>query len=419
MKKTLLSVAAGAVAASSYTATAEASPYKVQSGDSLWSIALKHNTTIAALKSYNQLTSSVIFPDQVLQTSPDSTPAKPAVKSTYVQPASAYTVKTGDFLSKIAHQHGISLQNLMKWNNLNTTLIYPGDVLNVTDPENASETPAPKTETTRPKAPAPAPAPKPAQNQTTYKVIPGDYLGKISSKFDVSVSDLKKWNDLESDLIFAGQLLKVIEKAAHAPEQPAATPPPPKPAPAPAPEPKQISSSRPEVYQVQSGDYLAKVAFRFDIPIENLRKWNKLPSDMIRIGQFLKLSVSGGQSNGSYNAAVMIEEAKKHLGLPYVWGGSTPAGFDCSGFVYYLYNKAGKPVPRYSSDGFFNRSYYVNDPVPGDIVFFVNTYRPGISHLGIYLGKNQFIHSGAGKVQISSLDSAYWKQHFDSFKRLY
>ena len=65
------------------------------------------------------------------------------------------------------------------------------------------------------------------------------------------------------------------------------------------------------------------------------------------------------------------------MGVPYVWAGSTPDGFDCSGFIYYAYNKAGKQMGRYSSEGYYNRSFYVNEPQPGDLVFFENTYKKG------------------------------------------
>nr|WP_249310480.1 C40 family peptidase [Bacillus sp. FJAT-49736] len=118
-------------------------------------------------------------------------------------------------------------------------------------------------------------------------------------------------------------------------------------------------------------------------------------------------------------ASNLIKNATKLLGTPYVWAGSTLSGFDCSGFIYYVYNQVGVSLPRTSSAGYYNRSFYVNNPQPGDLVFFSDTYQKGISHLGIYLGNNQFIHASDNGVEISSLDEAYWKNHFDGFKRLY
>ena len=104
------------------------------------------------------------------------------------------------------------------------------------------------------------------------------------------------------------------------------------------------------------------------------------------------------------------------MGAPYVYGGQSPAGFDCSGFIYYVLKQSGSNLPRYSSSGYYDRTFYVDSPQPGDLVFFEGTYKPGISHMGIYLGNNQFIHAGEKGVMISNL-SGYWQDHFASFKK--
>ena len=115
----------------------------------------------------------------------------------------------------------------------------------------------------------------------------------------------------------------------------------------------------------------------------------------------------------------LIAESKKLIGIKYVFGGTTINGFDCSGFIYYAFNKAGHKIGRYSAAGYYDRSYYVNTPKPGDLVFFENTYKKGISHLGIYIGNNQFINADNSGVRIVSLDNSYYKKHFSAFKRLY
>jgi len=77
-------------------------------------------------------------------------------------------------------------------------------------------------------------------------------------------------------------------------------------------------------------------------------------------------------------------------------------------------------ISRLSTDGYYNRSFYVNKPQVGDLVFFSGTYRAGISHMGIYVGNNQFIHAGSSTgVTVTSLDNSYWKSHFEGFKRFY
>jgi peptidoglycan DL-endopeptidase LytE len=154
---------------------------------------------------------------------------------------------------------------------------------------------------------------------------------------------------------------------------------------------------------------------------------------MIYVGQELKVGKNqayvpeepGNQvsddekDQSSFNASTLIANAKAQLGKPYVWGGSSTSGFDCSGFIYYAFNKTGLKLTRTSSEGYYNRSFYVNKPSIGDLVFFENTYKKGISHLGIYVGNNKFIHAGDNGVEITSLDNSYWKSKFDGFKRFY
>ncbi|MBW3114352.1 C40 family peptidase [Bacillus sp. MCCB 382] len=115
----------------------------------------------------------------------------------------------------------------------------------------------------------------------------------------------------------------------------------------------------------------------------------------------------------------VVNLAKEHIGTPYKFGGTTPAGFDCSGFLYYVYGQLGIKLPRTSSE-----QYQVGQKVskanlqPGDLVLFSNTYKPGISHAGIYVGDNQFISAENAGIKISSLDNPYWGPKFTAGKRL-
>jgi len=117
------------------------------------------------------------------------------------------------------------------------------------------------------------------------------------------------------------------------------------------------------------------------------------------------------------NSSNMINIAKSLLGTPYRFGGTTTAGFDCSGYVQYVYKKSGKNISRNTATQ-FAQTDTVTNPQPGDLVFFANTYKPGISHVGIYIGNNSFIHSGGKKAEIISLNNSYWGKKFHSFKRL-
>lgn len=111
----------------------------------------------------------------------------------------------------------------------------------------------------------------------------------------------------------------------------------------------------------------------------------------------------------------IVATAQKYLGVPYVWGGKSPSGFDCSGFVYYVFNEAGYPLSRSMT-----YQYKAGTPVskdelqPGDIVFFQNTYTTGMSHVGIYTGNGMFIHApSTGKnVSYADLNSSYYINHW-------
>lgn len=113
--------------------------------------------------------------------------------------------------------------------------------------------------------------------------------------------------------------------------------------------------------------------------------------------------------------------ALKYLGAPYVWGGSSPSGFDCSGFVWHAARQAGKSISRGMLGEYNSGSHPSRDELkPGDLVFFQNTYSPGLSHNGIFIGNGQFVHAAdeAAGVTISSLSAAYWSSHWFGATRL-
>lgn len=109
--------------------------------------------------------------------------------------------------------------------------------------------------------------------------------------------------------------------------------------------------------------------------------------------------------------------APEFVGTPYVFGGKTPAGFDCSGFIHYVHQFAGLDLLRMSSEDYYKQATKVNVPEVGDLVFFKDTYKTGISHMGIYMGENKFVHAGSKGVEMTNLSNTYWQQHFVAFKR--
>lgn len=217
--------------------------------------------------------------------------------------------------------------------------------------------------------------------ENTYQVRAGDSLWKIAQSNNLSINQLVEWNGLTNTEIYPGQKLLV--------------------APAPA-------ANSGNTYTVQSGDSLWIIATRYNLTISQLKSLNNLSSDTIYIGQVLK--VSSGVSSVTSKVDQLVLEAKKYIGVPYQWGGSTPAAFDCSGYLNYVYNNVGISIPR-TVAAIWETTKPVSSPRVGDIVFF-NT-GSGPSHAGIYLGNNQFIHSGSSTgVTISDMSLSYWKTRY-------
>lgn len=319
--------------------------------------------------------------------------------------ASTYTVQKGDTLTKISLKYQTSVPKLKELNGLTSDRIYANQTLTVTVDAAV-----------QPEVTAPAPAPV---STSDYVVISGDYLGKIAKKFNTTVSELKSLNGLTSDLIYPGQTLKVSGNGTTPP--PVATPATPAAPPA--------DTSTTSVYTVVRGDTLNKIGLQFNMSVQELKNLNGLISDMIFVGQKLTLSGQGvvtppasvapAAPTGEF-ATSFVNAAQSVMGVPYAWGGSSLSGFDCSGFIYYAANQAGKKIGRYSAEGYYSRTFYVDQPQPGDLVFFENTYKVGISHVGIYIGNNQFIHADEKKgVSIANLSNSYYTAHFDGFKRFY
>jgi putative cell wall-binding protein len=116
----------------------------------------------------------------------------------------------------------------------------------------------------------------------------------------------------------------------------------------------------------------------------------------------------------------IVDEAEKYVGVRYSFGGTSPStGFDCSGYTQYIYKQFNITIPRTTSQQWnFGKSIDRNSLKPGDIVFFSNTYKAGISHDGIYIGNNEFIHASSSGVRITSLNNSYWGPKYTGARRV-
>ena len=123
--------------------------------------------------------------------------------------------------------------------------------------------------------------------------------------------------------------------------------------------------------------------------------------------------ITGEQGNA------IVETAQTFMGVPYVFGGTTPKGFDCSGLIQYVFKMHGLTIPRLADEQYnLGKEAKISQLEAGDLVFFT-TYMAGVSHCGIYVGNGNFLHASSSKgVRIDSLDNEYWKPRFVGARKL-
>ncbi|WP_445159057.1 LysM peptidoglycan-binding domain-containing protein [Ligilactobacillus murinus] len=242
--------------------------YTVKAGDSLYRIAVNHNISLQELKNLNNLSSNLIMPGQVLKVSGQVSSSQPSTNTsqnsnqTQTSGNGTYTVKAGDSLYRIAVNHNMSLQELKNLNNLSSNLIMPGQVLKVSGQVSSSQQ---STNTSQ------------SSNQTqtsgngTYTVKAGDSLWAIANSHKMTLNDLKRVNNLSSDLIYVGQTLKVTKGAVTTANKP------------------NTQSNTNKTYTVKAGDSLWRIASNNGTTVNQLKALNNLTSDMIYVGQNLKL----------------------------------------------------------------------------------------------------------------------------------
>lgn len=267
-----------------------------------------------------------------------------------------YKVVSGDTLSSIASKHGISYKSIMDKNDLNSTMIYPGQTLTI------SGAAAPKKEVSNESA-----QPAATVSNGNYTVAQGDTLGKIATANSTSVSNLMAVNNLNSTMIYLGQSLKVTGTGTAVATQ--------------------------------------------EAPTSNVVQ----ASNPVQQPQQQQAAQTTVQGSGGLVAAT--KAALGQIGVPYVFGGSSTSGFDCSGLIDYALKQGGYNYGRMSAAGYYSLGTSVSTPQYGDLVFFKDTYKAGISHVGFYIGGGQMISASGDQVQIDNIGNSYWKAHFAGYKR--
>jgi len=404
--------------------------YKVAKGDTLGRLALRYGVSQNELKKANGLKSSNIRVGQVLKVpgpvkkdvvvvaEPAVEPAEPvqaqpqdAASSSEVYIKKRYVVKEGDTLGGIASSFGVTVDEIKKASALKSDTIDKGNILLI-------------------------PVPQERVTSSRYTVARGDTLGKLSRKFGVSVRDLKDANGLRSNTLRTGMKLN-IPGITQSPSEPAlevGT--------------KVVATASPRrEHVVGKGDTLGSIAGKHGVTITAIKNENNIEGNSITVGQVLYIPIIPGQeayvavedkstiqSNGSVTAAAesgkngrfskesIIQVAKKYLGTPYKFGGNDLiTGIDCSGYVKKVFSRFNVNLPRTARDIYYRSGESVkkSELDTGDLVFFT-TYAKFPSHVGIYIGNDEFIHasSASRKVTIDSINKQYYRKRYIGAKRV-
>jgi len=289
--------------------------------------------------------------------------------ATAVPSTRTYEVQSGDTLAGIADTFGVDVQTILSSNGIDDPdTIHPGSELRIL-PVKGLE----------------------------YEVESGETLADIAYKYQVDLGLLLDYNDLnDPDVLRIGAKL-VVPGGKVRPDL----------IPAPAP----VVDSAPRTQPATSGGAVVQVP-RPAAPAAAPKPAAPAPKP-VPAAPVLASGSGGG---------TIVSNAMKFVGYRYVFGGTSPAGFDCSGFVYYIHNRSGAPVGRGMWQQYNGGAHVsMNSLQPGDTVFFANTYMPGLSHDGIYIGGGQFVHASDERtgVTVSSLYTGYWQSHYVGATRLW
>jgi len=380
--------------------------YTVRSGDSVWSIAKKHHVSYLAVLRENGLgTKQILRPGQQLVIPGVSSPKASSSRSSAARAEQVHVVQQGDSLWLIARQHDVTVRALAGANKLRSNgILRVGSRLKI---PGAAEPAAEEAGT-----PA-AEAPEAAEAETTeaeeaeaaepvkHSVREGESLWTIARKHGTSVRALAAANGLRPEKVLRiGRTLTIPGEgsAESANEEP-----------------------RTWLYIVKKGDSLWRIARRHGTTVRALAAANGLnPDRVLRVGAALQVPGVPGGLAGDAGQNRFAQAALAYRGVRYRWGGMSTRGMDCSGLVALVLRNYGIKAPHNSKALYkLGKAVSRENLQSGDLVFF-HTTRPGISHVGIYIGEGKFVHasSSKGRVRVDRLDTGYYSRRLVGAKRV-
>lgn len=240
-----------------------------------------------------------------------------------------------------------------------------------------------------------------------YTVQQGDTLYQIGKRFGVTVEQLKEVNVLSSDALQINQKLNIPDAQATLKKTAYVTP-------------ERLNL---RVEQNVNSPITGVLNQGQEVEVvESLSEWSKVKVGD-KTGFVASEYLSSKPVEASRSLSLMLNRVKtlatSFVGTPYRWGGTTPQGFDCSGFTQYIFSEMGVNLPRVSSSQFEVGSKVTRDDLRvGDLLFFDTLKKGTISHVSIYLGNNKIVHSATKKVEVSDLDWYLANYKFFGAKRV-
>ncbi|MFZ8832364.1 MAG: LysM peptidoglycan-binding domain-containing protein [Thermodesulfobacteriaceae bacterium] len=447
--------------------------YQVKKGDTLFRIAKQFGLSIEELMAMNGLTSPTLKVGQVLvirrqktdsikDVSPSEAPALGGQQAQFLE----HKVSKGETLFSLAKKYGLSVGEILEANGLTDLTIREGMVLKVPVKakvlEQPKETEKPKDiekTTKKPQTPSKGQeieaepnrpqseanderAKKRLAERKVYHVVKkGETLASLARKYHTTPEEIKRLNNLRTTRLKPGQKLLVkVEKGEEIRLSISLTS-----------DMFNSPSSKPYlVHRVKEGETLYRISLMYGVSVEEIKLLNGLNDNIILVGQELKIPFQDFEKPRLREPIAMfkaeeepltkkfgrftlskvevqalrekfLELSRQYANVKYRFGGEGNGALDCSAFVQRVYSELGIKLPRSSYHQYLvGQEVDKSELIPGDLVFFKTSKRAPVTHVGIYIGDNKFVHVSSKRrgFAIDSLDDPYFRARFVGAKRV-